>query len=240
MDSHRGMKVGAIVQARMNSDRLPGKVLHPVRGKPMLEYILERLDRCALLNRVVVATSTDRTDDPVERFCRERATECYRGSLSNVASRFKNVLDIYGFDAFVRVSGDSPLLDPGLVDRAVGIFLQGDLDLVTNVFPRSYPRGQSVEVVRTETFRRVFDDGWSNDEAQHVTPFFYRCQEAFRIVNFCADADYSGIHLAVDSVADMERFAAILNAMGGPHWRYGLEEILGLYEHVSSGGGSHA
>lgn len=234
------MKVGAIVQARMNSERLPGKVLHPIRGKPMLEYLLERLDRCALLNGVVVATSTDRTDDPVERFCRERARECYRGSLSNVASRFKDVLDMYRFDAFVRVSGDSPLLDPKVVERGVELFLKGSYDVVSNVFPRSFPRGQSVEVVRAATFQRVFDQTWSDDEIEHVTLHFYRNPERFRILNFAAEADYSGIHLAVDRVADVERFVAILNAMEGPHWRYGLEEILRLYQHVSSGRGSHA
>jgi len=215
--------------------RLPGKVLYRVNGKPMLEYLLERLDQCTSVDAVVVATSTDQTDDPVERYCRSRERKCFRGSSENVASRFKDVVDRYRSDAFVRVSGDSPLLDPGLVDRAVGIFLQGGLDLVTNVFPRSYPRGQSVEVVRTETFRRVFDDGWSNDEAQHVTPFFYRRQEAFRIVNFCADADYSGIHLAVDTAADMERFTAIVEAMEKPQWQYGFAEILEIYKTVSSG-----
>jgi len=222
------MKIGAIVQARMNSERLPGKVLHPVHGKPMLEYLVERLDHCKSLDAVVVATSTDPTDNPVAGFCRERGTACYRGSLANVASRFIDVLTQSGFDAFLRVSGDSPLLDPQIVDRGVEIFLQGDFDLVTNVFPRSYPRGQSVEVVRSETFRRAFQKMRDEDELQHVTLFFYRNPQEFAIHNFAADADYSGVHLAVDTVEDMERFSCLLDGMEGPHWQYDLPEILDM------------
>ncbi|MGH7380760.1 MAG: cytidylyltransferase domain-containing protein [Candidatus Methylomirabilales bacterium] len=222
------MKVGAIVQARMNSERLPGKVLHTVRGKPMLEYLLERLDHCKSLDAVVVATSTDPTDDPVARFCRQGARQCFRGSLDNVASRFKDVLDTSKLDAFVRISGDSPLLDPKVVDRGVELFLKGDYDVVTNVFPRSFPRGQSVEVVRAGTFRRAFERAWSEDELQHVTLYFYRHPEWFRILNFGADADYSGVHLAVDTIEDMERFASLVEGMEKSHWEYSLPEILDM------------
>lgn len=228
------MSVGAIVQARMDSERFPGKVLHPVCGKPMLEYLLERLERCALLDAAVVATSSGQTDDPIERFCRVRGKKCFRGSLNNVAGRFRGALERYRFDAFVRVSGDSPLLDPGLVDMAVGMFLQGDFDLVTNVFPRSYPRGQSVEIVRAESFRLVCDDTWPDEESQHVTLFFYRNPNQFKIRNFSAQTDLSNIHLAVDTVEDMERFAAIVAGMEKPHWQYGFEEIVAMYREISS------
>lgn len=232
------MRIGGIIQARMKSDRLPGKVLHQVHGKPMLEYLLERLEQCTSLDSVVVATSTDQSDDPVERFCRERGRDCYRGSLSNVANRFRDVLDVYRFDAFVRISGDSPLLDPKLVDLGVEHFEGGQFDLVTNVFPRSYPRGQSVEVIGADTFRRAADATKTDDEREHVTLLFYRNPDKFRIFNFTADVDYTGFQLAVDSIADMERFEAIVDAMEGPHWQYGLEQIHEICRHVSSGQGS--
>jgi spore coat polysaccharide biosynthesis protein SpsF (cytidylyltransferase family) len=212
----------------MNSERLPGKVLHPVRGKPTLEYLLERLERCALLDDILVSTSADQSDDPVERFCRARGTNCFRGSLLNVARRFRDVLEEYKFDVFIRISGDSPLLDPRVVDRGVELFLKGDYDVVTNVFPRSFPRGQSVEVVRAETFRRAFERTWSEDELQHVTLYFYRHPEWFRILNFGADADYSEVHLAVDTIEDMERFASLVEGMEKSHWEYGLPEILDM------------
>jgi len=206
----------------------------------MLEYLLERLRQCTSLDSIVIATSIDQSDDLVERFCHERGADCCRGSLLNVASRFTDALNVYQFDAFVRVSGDSPLLDPRLVDRGVELFRRGEFDLVTNVFPRTYPRGQSVEVIRTETFRRTAETMEGVDEAEHVTLFFYRHPEMFRILNFGADADYSGVHLGVDSIADIERFAGIVAAMDGPHWQYGLAEILEIYESVSSGRSARA
>lgn len=229
------MKIGAIVQARMSSKRFAGKVLYPIAGKPMLQYLLERLDRCAPLVAVVVATSVDESDTPIETLCRVRGVHCYRGSLLNVASRFRAVLDAYRFDAFVRVSGDSPLLDPNVVGRGVEMFLSGDFDLVTNVFPRSYPRGQSVEVIRADAFSRSADLMRGPDELEHVTPFFYRNREGFRIVNFSAERDYSGMDLSVDTPDDMNRVAAIVAAMTRPHWEYGLPEIREIYETVLSG-----
>jgi spore coat polysaccharide biosynthesis protein SpsF len=232
------MRVGAIVQARMNSERLPGKVLYAVMGKPILEYLLERLDRCALLNGVVVATSMDPSDDSVEQFCREQGRACVRGSLPNVARRFRDVLDTYKPEAFVRISGDSPLLDPKIVDRGIEIFLQGTFDLVTNVFPRSFPRGQSVEVVRAETFRRAIDNVQDADELEHVTLFFYRNPDRFRIRNFSAEVECSHVHLAIDTVEDLKRVAAIVAAMERPHWEYGLEEVIKMYTEMTLAGGA--
>ena len=229
------MKIGAVVQARMGSERFPGKVLYPVAGRPMLQYLLERLVRCGSLAAVVVATSADESDTPIETLCKARGVHCYRGSLLNVASRFQAVLGAYRFDAFVRVSGDSPLLDPKLVGKGVEMFLNGDFDLVTNVFPRSYPCGQSVEVIRADAFIRSADLMRGNDELEHVTPFFYRNRDGFRIVNFSADRDYRGMDLSVDTPEDMSRFAAIVAAMTRPHWEYGLPEILEIYETVLSG-----
>lgn len=228
------MIIGAIVQARMNSGRFPGKVLHQVGAKPMLEYLLERLDRCTFLDTVVVATSTDQLDDPIERFCIERRRVCFRGSLLNVASRIRDVLDLYRFDAFVRVSGDSPLLDPKLVDRGVDIFLQDGFDLVTNVHPRSYPRGQSVEVLRTHAFHQAVELMQDNEDLEHVTPYFYRNAGRYRIFNFLAGRDYSGINLAVDTAEDVDRFAGIIARMGRPHWEYHLREILAIYGDISA------
>lgn len=230
------MNVGAIVQARMTSMRFPGKVLHQVAGKPLLQYILERLSRCTSLDAVVVATSVDQSDEPVEIFCREQGVLCFRGDLGNVAGRMKAVLRAYGFGAFVRLSGDSPLMDPAVVDKGVHIFLSGDYDLVTNVFPRSYPRGQSVEVLRTDAFRQIVDLMSSNEDLEHVTPYFYRNPRRFKIFNFSAEQDCSGITLAVDTTEDMDRFGTIVATMDKPHWEYHLPEILAIHRNISVAG----
>lgn len=227
------MSVGAIIQARMTSKRFPGKVLHQVAGKPLLQYVLERLSPCTSLDAVVVATSVDQSDDPVEFFCREHGVLCFRGDLANVAGRLNAALRAHGFGAFVRLSGDSPLMDPVVVDRGVDTFLKGKSDLVTNVFPRSFPRGQSVEVLRADTFRWAVEMMRDSEDLEHVTRYYYRNPRYFKIRNFSAEQDYSGVGLAVDTTQDMERFAKIIASMDKPHWKYHLPEILAIYADLS-------
>jgi spore coat polysaccharide biosynthesis protein SpsF len=213
----------------MGSQRFPGKVLHPVAGKPMLRYLLERLGHCRMVSERVVATSDSEEDRAIVRFCQAQGIDCRRGPLENVAERFRQVLDACGFDGFVRVNGDSPLLDQALVDRAVARFREGDAEIVTNVLERTFPRGQSVEVLKSETFRRGVAAMREEADREHVTRFFYTQRERFRIVNLRAARDESGVQLSVDTPEDMKRFTGIIGRMDRPHWEYGLEEILQFY-----------
>jgi spore coat polysaccharide biosynthesis protein SpsF len=223
------MRIGIIIQARMGSQRFPGKVLHRVAGKPMLEYLLERLARCQTVTECVVATSDNDQDLPLVRFCESRRIPWRRGPLENVAERFRQVMEDCRFDAFVRVNGDSPLLDQAIVDRAVTRFREGDAEIVTNVLQRTFPKGQSVEVVNSETYRRGLADVREEADREHVTRFFYRERDRFRIVNIRSARDDGGVQLSVDTPEDMDRFAAIVGRMGRPHWEYGLDEILQFY-----------
>ena len=223
------MKIGAIVQARMSSQRFPGKVLHRIAGKPMLQYLLERLNRSDCLDAIVVATSTNKSDAPIADFCQERGVACYQGSLLNVASRFNEILDLYGFDGFVRISGDSPLLDQRLIERALEIFLQNDFDLVTNVLKRTYPKGQSIELLRRETFQAAYKQMAEDLEFEHVTKYFYKNQNHFKIFNFESGYHYGKIQFSVDTPQDMERVATIVAQMNRPHWAYTLDQILQIY-----------
>lgn len=221
-------RIGAVVQARMSSSRLPGKVLHRVAGKPLLGYLLDRLEKCRGLDALVVATSTDASDLPVAEYSATRHVECHRGPLADVAARFLEVAERHALGAFVRVSGDSPLLDPGLVESAVSLFRAGSVaDVVTNVFPRSFPHGQSVEVIRAASLRAAYPR-FEPADREHVTTFFYRNAREFEIENFRSDQDASGIHLAVDTLQDMEAFRTIVSRMDRPHTDYGLAEILEL------------
>ncbi|HUU27806.1 MAG TPA: NTP transferase domain-containing protein [archaeon] len=223
------MPIGAIIQARMGSQRLPGKVMCLVAGKPLMSYLIERLEKCRNLDQIVIATSVDKRDQAVAEYCNKTGLACYRGPHLNVARRFKEVLDKYRFDAFVRLSADSPLLDQRLVDKAVEIYREGDYDLVTNILQRTFPRGQSVEVIRSETYLETYPLMQENDDLEHVTRFFYRDPSGFRIYNIQAGQDFKGIHLAVDTFEDLQTFSAILAAMDRPHWEYDLSEIFRLY-----------
>ena len=226
------MKIGAIIQVRMGSERFPGKVMYNVAGKPMIQYLLERLDHCTLLDTIVVATSTDDKDTQIADFCVEWGVNFYRGPLSNVAGRFKEVLDLYSFDGFVRINGDSPLLDQQLIDKGISIFLKGNFDVVTNIFPKSFPKGQSVEVVSANLFKKAFPLMKESYDLEHVTPYFYKKMEQIRIFNFSSLNDDAGIQLSVDTQKDMDMFTSIISKMKRPHWSYSLDEVIGIYKDV--------
>jgi len=227
------MDVGAIIQARMSSQRCPGKVLHVVSGKPLLMYIIEKLQRISNLKQIVVSTSEDGQDDLIENFCREHQIECYRGSLNNVVERFCGALNQYPMDAFVRVNGDSPLIDGKLIEEGIEIFKKGDYDLVTNVFPRSYPKGQSVEVINSRSLKDAVKRIVTKDDREHVTRFFYHNADEFKIFNMLSNEDRSGMQLSVDTEEDMKLFGALISQMDRPHWSYHLAEILKLYDSLS-------
>lgn len=223
-------RVGGIVQARMGSSRLPGKVLREIAGRSVVQYVLERLQRCRRLDEIVVATSTHEDDDPLAAHCRRLGVEVYRGDLHDVAKRFLGVIDSFGFDAFVRISGDSPLLDPQLVDEAVERYAGSSFDVVTNLMPRSYPKGQSVEVVNSTAFRAACGAMETVEQREHVTRFFYERCEEFRILNLSAPRDMSDIRLTVDTEEDWARFTGIVGRFERPHWQYGLAEIIEIHE----------
>jgi spore coat polysaccharide biosynthesis protein SpsF len=240
--SARAPKLAVVVQARMSSRRLPGKVLLPLIGKPLLAHALDRLCRGQPLP-VVVATSRHVSDDPLAEFCQGLGIPCLRGPLDNVAARFLLAAEELNLDAFVRVCGDSPLIDPALVERAARLFLDQRPHLAGNVYPRTYPQGQSVEVVDTETFRRALPDFSQPDELEHVTLHFYRRAAQYNIANFSHQPDLSQVRLVVDTRQDLERMAALMERMAGPVPQDGLEAILELERStpaLSPAGSAHA
>ena len=220
------MKIGAIIQARLGSTRLPGKALRQVLGKPMLCYLVESVARCSEIDEMIVATSDHPSDDALEELCRANGWPCRRGPLDDVALRFLQTAKGAGFDAFVRLAGDSPLLDRRLVERAVRLYKQEGPDLATNVLKRTFPKGQSVEVVKTETFAAAYPLMTSDEEREHVTLRFYRRAEEYRLVNFESGHDYGGIQLSVDTAEDMDRFARIAACLERPHWEYTYQDFL--------------
>jgi spore coat polysaccharide biosynthesis protein SpsF len=225
----------AVIQARMGSRRLPGKSLRPVAGRPMLAYVVERLRRCRELAAIVVATSTASDDDAIAAFCRAWGVECHRGPRDDVLARFLAIVEARPLAAVVRISGDSPLIDPAIVDAALRLFAESGADLVTNVAPRSFPRGQSVEVVSAAALRRIAAAAPTAEEREHVTQWLYRHPDRGTIRNFAAPRDMSGVQLSVDTAEDFAAFAALVALMRRPHWDYGLDEILDLRQALLQG-----
>jgi spore coat polysaccharide biosynthesis protein SpsF (cytidylyltransferase family) len=229
--------IAVVVQARMSSARLRGKVLAPVAGRPLLGYLLERLALARRPGFTVVATSDEPEDDAVAALAADAGVRVHRGPLADVAGRLAAVAARFELDALVRVSGDSPLLDPAIVDRGIELYEAGDVDLVTNVFPRSFPVGQSVEVMSRGALERVLAETSGPEDREHVTSWIYANHERFRIVNFGHERDESAIRLAVDSDEDLRRIERIVAAMSAPHTEYGLLELLRLEREGAAGVG---
>lgn len=224
-----GGGIGAILQARMRSRRLPGKTMRPIKGRPLLGYVLDRISRCRGLDLVVVCTSHDGDDDAIATYCRECGVPCIRGDHDNVALRFAQTLNEYGVSAFVRVCGDSMFLDPRLIDRAVARFRTARYQIVTNNLIRTFPSGQTVEVVSAEPFKDAHSRMTEPVQCEHVTRYFYENANDYRIFNFTAEKNYAGLKLSVDTQEEFERARAMIGRMDRPHWEYGWRELLARF-----------
>jgi spore coat polysaccharide biosynthesis protein SpsF len=227
------MNLAIVIQARFSSVRLPGKVLAKVSGKPLLDYLLERVQRCRTVSTIILATSQERDDEAIAAWCLSRGIACQRGPLANVAERFRQVCEKWKLDAFVRINGDSPMIDPALIDQAVDLFCKTDADLATNVQKRSYPKGESVEVVKSTAFSRAMTRMTRPDELEHVTPYFYEHPADFHIENFRADQGFEQLRLAVDTPEDLTTFTGVIHRMNKPHWEYGWKDLLPLYKEAA-------
>lgn len=229
------MKVSAIVQVRMSSRRFPGKVLTPLNGKPMLQHLLDRLANSFELDQIIVATSTDQRDQAIEDYCMQQKIAVYRGPLDNVAQRFSEVIKHYNLECFVRISGDSPLIDPRLIDHAVRIYRDGDYDVVANRPRRTFPKGQSVEVLRAKVFLESYPKFKTADDFEHVTTYFYQHPSAFKMFNIeHRGSDYSMVNLSVDEPAHLEMAKKILDQMQKPELEYGWEDLIAFQNKIRS------
>lgn len=213
----------------MSSRRLPGKALRPAFGKPLLEYLLERLRQSRKLGRIIVATSRDPSDQVIADYCAGRQIECYRGPLKNVALRFKEIVEGCGLDSFIRVCGDSPLMDWTLIDAGIEQFEKGEFDFVTNRLRRTFPKGETLEIMSADTFKKGYERMKTPEDFEHVTWHFYQSPELYRIYNLEAPiGDYSNVNLCVDSAEDLDLFGRMIEKMTRPHWSYNWLECVEL------------
>lgn len=200
------MSVSVLIQARMSSRRFPGKVLAPLQGKPIIRHVLTAVEQALPQGQIVVVTSSEQSDDPLVSYLNALDVSVFRGPLENVFERFRLCLSRYPCEWVLRVSADSPLLDVRLLRAIIAYAGKVECDLVTTIFPRTFPKGQNVELIRTSSFMAIDEATLSSDEREHVTPYFYRNPERFRIVNI--DSGNSGLAelgLAVDTVDDLLR-----------------------------------
>jgi spore coat polysaccharide biosynthesis protein SpsF len=210
----------------MNSKRLPGKVMRQLAGRAVLQHILDRLQRCTTIDGICIATSVNPADDVIADFATHVDVDLYRGELDNVAERMLGAATAAKADALVRINGDSPLIDPEIVDSAVALYHSEMPDLVTNVLRRTFPKGQSIEVIAVPALALACREMRSAAEREHVTTWFYENPNRVRIVGFESERPRDSYQLSVDTQHDLNRAEAILSHLGEPAAEHGLEAII--------------
>ena len=219
------------MEARMGSSRLPGKVLARIGQKTVLERIFERLKACELLQGMVLATSTNSSDDVLEDFARRHGIPCFRGSEDDVLARVVGAHETMGSEVIVEVTGDCPLLDPSLIDQGIVTFLHNHCDVVTNCRVPSYPQGVDVQVFRLTDLVKVRDSIQDLAVREHVSLYFYENPEKYRIIHLLAPHALRApdLRLQLDYSEDLQLIRVLydkLEPVYGPC--FGLSEILDL------------
>ncbi len=213
------MKTVAIIQARMSSTRLPGKVLKMAEGRTMLDRMVERVRKAELVDEVVVATTTDPSDEPVIELCQKLKTPVFRGSLQDVLDRFYQAAVIHQADIIVRLTGDCPLIDPVLIDDVVRALIEQKADFACNRLPppmtRTYPIGLDVEACTFHALERAWKEAGEKHEREHVLPYLYSVPGRFKVVQLNHSEDLGGLRWTLDTLEDLKLLEQIYARFNG-------------------------
>jgi len=223
------MNTVAVIQARMGSSRLPGKVLMDLGGETTLARVVRRLQRSRQVTKIVVATTTARGDQAIIRECEHLQVVCFRGEEQDVLDRYYQAASANAADAVVRVTSDCPLIDPELVDETVEVFRDEHADYASNVFPRTYPRGLDTEVFSFDALDRAWREAREAHQREHVTPYLYEHPQIFKLASLSGAADYSRYRWTLDTREDLELLRAIYSRFDGRD-DFSWKEVLRLME----------
>ena len=199
-----------IIQARYNSKRLIGKVLKKIQYKTILERVVNQLEKSKKIKKIIIATSTSLEDKKIVKLCKRKGYDFFCGPLNNVYKRFKLVIEKQNCMSFIRINADSPLIDYKIVNIAINYFKKKKYDIVTNTFPRSFPKGFSVEIINSKTFLNNFKNITNLKDKEHITRYFYKNYKKFKIMNFSIKQDLSSVNLSVDNNLDFIRVKTII------------------------------
>ena len=195
----------AIIQARTGSTRLPNKILEDINGKPLLEHVLDRVRLSRLIDKIIIATTTEDKDRVILKMARSWGIDSYTGSEEDVLDRFYQAAKMYGADTVVRITPDDPFKDPEVVDRVIGYYLEhkDGLDYVSNTIKPTYPEGLDVEVFSFDTLERAWQEAGKPSEREHATPYIWNHPELFRLANVENDENLSHLRWTLDTEADL-------------------------------------
>lgn len=226
-------KVAAIIQARMGSSRLPGKVLKNLSGKAMLAHVYDRIRISRLVDQIIVATTDDESDDQIAQFCEENKMAYFRGHQFDVLDRFYQASLAFNVDIIVRITADCPLLDPTLMDDVIQSFFDQDVDFATNRLPppwkRSYPIGLDVEVCSFVALEKAWKEATLAYEREHVLPYLYDQPERFKTLLIHHDPDFGYKRWTVDTLQDLQLVEGIIDHFH-PNFEYSWKDVLNFLQ----------
>jgi len=225
--------IAAIIQARMGSTRLPGKVLRELSGIPMMQFQVNRVRKSRLLNQVIVATSTLPQDDEIASLCSGNDIPCFRGSENDVLSRYYETAKAYSVDTVVRLTADCPLIDPAVIDRSIELFENGGFDYVANTIPPEtthFPDGSDVEIFSLQALERANREVTSESDREHVTFYFWKSKQknSFSSGQLDNNQNWSKYRFTVDYPEDYDVVTRIVELLNKSNQFGTLEEIIAI------------
>ncbi|PTR01126.1 spore coat polysaccharide biosynthesis protein SpsF [Mucilaginibacter yixingensis] len=228
-------KIVIVVQARMSSSRLPGKVMMPVLGKSLLAQMVRRLLMIRHTATVVIATSQEAEDDIIEQEAHKLKVACYRGSLDNLLDRHYEVGELYNAELVVKIPSDCPLIDPRIIDQTLSYYFdhKNQFDYVSNLHPATWPDGNDVEVMTMDCLNNAWENATRQLELEHTTPYIWENPDKFRIGNLTWETglDYSMSHrFTIDYEADYQFVKRVFEELYPKAEDFSCQDILDLLE----------
>ncbi len=213
----KGQRIVAIIQARMSSSRLPGKVLLDIEGKPMLQRVVERVKKVKEIDEVLVATTVNPADDPIENFCKTHGVRIYRGDQFDVLDRYYQAAKEAEADVIIRITADCPLIDPGEIDILLKEFINRKVDFAANRLPppwhRTFPIGLDVEIASFAALERAWKEATETHDREHVMPYLYEAEGRFDIYYHNTEPDYGEMRWTVDTQQDIDAVRMIYHSL---------------------------
>jgi spore coat polysaccharide biosynthesis protein SpsF len=222
------MRVVAIIQARMGSTRLPGKVMKDLAGDTVLARVVERVRRASEIEAVVIATTHQTADDSIVDECRRLKVRVFRGEVNDVLDRYYHAAKEVRAEAIVRITSDCPLIEPEITDKTVRAFLEQRPDYASNVLKRTYPRGLDTEIMSWEALDRSWREAEEPYQREHVTPYIYENADQFALHSVFGETDYSALRWTLDEPEDLAFLRAVYKRMEND--RFSWRDVLALLD----------
>jgi spore coat polysaccharide biosynthesis protein SpsF len=215
-----------ILQARMSSSRFPGKVMMPINGEPMIYRQIERIEEASVVDSLIVATSTDSSDDVLAGYLKAKGVQVFRGSLENVLSRFLEIEAQIQPTTIIRLTGDCPLVMPELIDKMVVRFYDSNVDYLSNTLEPTFPDGLDIEILKASALRKLGTFKLSTAEREHVTLGIYRRPLEFSLENYRGHQDLSKNRWTVDYFQDLEFVRQVFINFEGEESKFSFEDTM--------------